>query len=127
MLYLLQIAISKVLTTLSLQIQNSWQLSLLELPPCCVPARNTATSSSNSFGLYTSTVLPDLPCTNAAFLPYPRLQTSYPPSAHSAFSSSAPSSPPHTPGCPSTSPASSNPLTISGFSNGMLVVPSQEH
>ena len=39
---------SKVLTTLPLQIQNSWQVSLLELPPCCVPTRNTVTPSSDS-------------------------------------------------------------------------------
>ena len=32
MLYFLQMGASKVLTTLPLQIQNSWQLSLLELP-----------------------------------------------------------------------------------------------
>ena len=33
MLYLLLMNLSKVLSTYSLQIQNSWQLSLLELPP----------------------------------------------------------------------------------------------
>ena len=74
MLYLLQMGPSKVLTTFPLQIQNSWQLSLLELPsPYCVPACNTVTSftvtciatfhcntvasPSDSSGLYTSTVL----------------------------------------------------------------------
>ena len=56
MLHLLQMGPSKVLTTFPLQIQNSWQLSLLELPPCCVPTRNTVTHSSNSSNLYASTV-----------------------------------------------------------------------
>ena len=37
MLHLLQMGPFKVLTTLLL-IQNSWQLPLMELPLCCVPA-----------------------------------------------------------------------------------------
>ena len=45
----------KVLTTFPLQIQNSWLLSLLELPPCLVPTRSTVTPSSDS-DMYTSTV-----------------------------------------------------------------------
>ena len=53
MLRLLQMGLSKVLTTFLIQIQSSWQLSLLELPLCC----NTVTPpSSNSSGMYTSTV-----------------------------------------------------------------------
>ena len=56
MLQLLQMGPFKVLTTLPLQIQNSRQLSLLELLPCCVPCRNTVTSSSDSSDMYTSTV-----------------------------------------------------------------------
>ena len=52
MLHLLQMGPSKVLTTFALQIQSSWQLSLLELPPC----RNTVTPSSVSSNMYTSTV-----------------------------------------------------------------------
>ena len=51
-LHWLQIGLSKVLTTFPFQIQSSWQLSLLELPPC----RNTVTPSSNSSDMYTSTV-----------------------------------------------------------------------
>ena len=51
-LHWLQIGLSKVLTTFPFQIQSSWQLSLLELPPC----RNTLTPSSNSSDMYTSTV-----------------------------------------------------------------------
>ena len=109
MLYLLQMGTSKVLTTLPLQIQNSWQLSLLELPPCCVPACNTVTSRPDSSGLYTSTVLPGFPSTNAALPPHSRLQTFYPPSAHSVSASSAPSPSPLTPGFPSTPSASSPP------------------
>ena len=52
MLHLLQMGPSKVLTTFPLQIQSSWQLSLLEMPPC----RNTVTHSSDSSDMYTSTV-----------------------------------------------------------------------
>ena len=52
MLHLLQMGPSKVLTTFPVQFQNSRQLSLLELTPC----RNTVTLSSNSSGMYTSTV-----------------------------------------------------------------------
>ena len=54
MLRLLQMGPSKVLTTFLNPIQSSWQLSLLELPPC----RNTVTLSSNSSDMYTSTVQP---------------------------------------------------------------------
>ena len=41
--------------------------------------------------MYTSTVQSGPPSTDAALLPHPRLQTSYPPSAHSISPSSAPS------------------------------------
>ena len=51
MMHLLQMGPSKVLTTFPLQIQNSWQLSVLKLPPC----PNTVTSSSDS-NTYTSSV-----------------------------------------------------------------------
>ena len=53
MLHLLQMGPSKVLTTFPLQFQSSRQLSLLELLP---PCRNTVTPSSDSSGMYTSTV-----------------------------------------------------------------------
>ena len=46
---------------------------------------------------------------NAALGPHPRLQTFYPFSAHFVSSPSAPSPPPHTPGCFSLPPASSFP------------------
>ena len=85
---------SKVLTIFPLQIQSSWQLSLLELPPC----HNTVTPFSDSSDMYTSTVQLGPLCGNAAFLPHPRLQTSYPPSSASPPSLS--------PGCPSGPPAS---------------------
>ena len=62
------------------------------------------------------------PSTDAALSPHSRLQTSYPPSAHSISPSSAPSSPSLVPGCPSTSPAFSPPITLSGFFNEMLEV-----
>ena len=49
----------------------------------CPPCRNTVTPpSSDSSGKYTSTVESGPPSANAALLPHPRLQTSYPPSAH---------------------------------------------
>ena len=102
MLYLLHMGPSKVLTTFPLQIQNSYQLSLLELPPCCVPTRSTVTSSSDTSDLYTSTVQSGPPSANAALPPYPCLQTSYLPSAHFVSSLSAPSPPPLAPGSPST-------------------------
>ena len=105
MLHLLQMGPSKVLTTFPLQIQNSSQLSLLELPPCCVSTRNTVTLSSDSSGMYTSTVQSSPASANAALSPHPRLQTSYPPSAVS--SPSAPYPPSLAPGYPSMPPASS--------------------
>ena len=56
-LHLLQMGPSKVLTTFPIQIQSSWQLSLLELPPC----RNNVTPSSDFYDMYTSTVQSDPP------------------------------------------------------------------
>ena len=107
-----------MLTTFSLQIQSSWQFSLLELPLY----RNTVTASLDSSDMYTSTVQSGPPSANAALLPHPRLQTSYPPSAHFI---SSPSAANHRllllavllrllPPLP--------PLTLSGFFNGMLEV-----
>ena len=51
-----------------------------------------------------------LPSANASLAPHPRLQTSYPFSALFVSSPSAPSPPPHAPGCFSLPPASSSPL-----------------
>ena len=116
MLHLLQMGPSKVLTTLSLQIQSSWQLSLSELPP--PPYHNTVTPSLDSSDMYTSTVQSGTPSTDAALLPQPHLQISYPSSAHSISPSSAPSPPSLAPGSPSTPPA----LTLSRLFNGMLEV-----
>ena len=64
MLYLLQMGPSKVLTTFPVQIQSSWQLSFLKLPPC----HNTVTLSSDSLGTYNSTVQSG-PSTDAALTP----------------------------------------------------------
>ena len=50
------------------------------------------------------------PSANASLAPHPRLQTSYPFSAHFASSPSAPAPPPHAPGCFSLPPASSSPF-----------------
>ena len=92
----------------------------MELPTCCVPTGNTVTPSSDSYDLNTSTVQSSPSSANAALPPHPCLQTSYPPSAHSVSSPSTPLPPSHAPGCPSTPPAASPPLTLSGFFNGML-------
>ena len=88
----------------------------------CLPCRNAVTLSSDSSDTYTSTVQSSPLSTNAALSPHPRLQTSYTPSAHSISSTSAPSPVSLAPGCPSMPPASSPPLTLSGFFNGMLEV-----
>ena len=107
MLHLLQMGPSKVLTTFLLQIQNSWQLSLLELAPCCVPTCNTVTPSSDSSDMYTFTVQSGPFSANAALPPHPCLQTSYPPPTQVVSSPSAPSPPSLAFGCPSMPPASS--------------------
>ena len=72
--------------------------------------------------MHTSNVQSGPASANAAFLPHPRLQTSYPHPAHCISSPSAPSPLSLGPGCPSAPPASSPPLTYSGFFNGMLEV-----
>ena len=75
----------------------------------CLPCRNTVTPSSDSSDTYTSTVQSGPSSTDAALSRHPRLQTSYPPSAHSISPSSAPSPPSLAPGHFSTPPASSPP------------------
>ena len=72
----------------------------------CPPYRITVTPSSDSSDMYTSTVQSSPTCANAALSPHPRLQTSYPPSAHSISSSSAPPLPSLVLGYPSTPPDS---------------------
>ena len=91
-------------------------------PPCCVPTRNTVTSSSDSSDLYTSTIQSGPASANAALSSHHRLQSSYPLSAHFASSPLPPSPPSLAPGCPSVPPASILPLTPSGFFNGILEV-----
>ena len=59
---------------------------------------------------------------NAALPLHPRFQTSYSLSAHFVSSPSVPSPLPHVSSCLSIPPASSSPLTPSGFFNGMLEV-----
>ena len=86
----------------------------------CLFCRITVTPSSDSSDMYTSTVQSSPTSANAALSPHPRLQTSYPPSAHSISFSSALSPPSLAPGHPSTPPFL--PLTLSGFFNGMLEV-----
>ena len=80
------------------------------------------TPSLDSSDTYTSTVESGPPSANAALSPHPRLQTSYPPFAHLISPSSALPLPSLAPGCTSAPPASSPPLTLSGFFNGMLEV-----
>ena len=111
MLHLLQMGPSDVLTTLPLQIQNSWELSLLQLPQLRTYS-NTVTSSSDSSDLYTSIVQSGHPSANAALPPHPRLQTFYPSSAHFVSSLSAPSPPPLASDWPSTSPVFSPPDSL---------------
>ena len=65
--------------------------------------------------MYTSSVQSSPLSANAALHFHPRLQTSYPPSAHFISSPSAPSPPSLTPGCPSTPPASSPPDSLRVF------------
>ena len=118
MLRLLQMGPSKVFTTFLIPIQSSWQLSLLELPPC----RITVTPSSDSSYMYTSTVQSSPASANAALLPHPRLQTSYPPICPFYIFSFCPSS--TVPCCWLFFCASClhSPPTLSGFFNGMLEV-----
>ena len=73
----------------------------------CSPCRNTVTPpSSDSSNTYTSTVESTPRSANAALLPHPRLQTSYPPSAHHISPSSALPPPSLAHGYTSTPPAS---------------------
>ena len=86
-------------------------------PPCGVPSffedptpTSTVTFSSDSSSRYTSTAQsgPSGPLLLMQHShPHPRLQTSHPFSAHFVSSPSAPSPPPHAPGCFSLPPASS--------------------
>ena len=77
----------------------------------CPPCRNTVTPpSSDSSGTYTSTVESSpTPSANAALLLHPRLQTSYPSSAHLISPSPALPPPSLAPGYTSAPPASSPP------------------
>ena len=122
MLHLLQMGPSKVLTTFLIPIQSSWQLSLLELPPC----RITVTPFSDSSDMYTSTVQSSPASANAALSPHPRLQTSYPPSAHSIFSPSAPPPPSFAFGFSSASTPPPDSLRVLQWNAGGLRVRSTE-
>ena len=76
----------------------------------CPPCRNTVTPpSSDSSGTYTSTVESGPSSANAALLPHPCLQTSYPPSSHLISPSPALPPPSLAPGYTSAPPASSPP------------------
>ena len=88
----------------------------------CPPCRITVTPSSDSSDMYTSTVQSSLASANPALSPHPRLQTSYPRSAYSISSPSAPPPPSLAHGFSPAPPASSLPLTLSGFFKGMLEV-----
>ena len=72
----------------------------------CTPCRTILTPSSDSSSIYTFTVQSSPASANAALSPHPHLQTSYPPSAHSISSPSAP--PPL-----SLAPGFSSPLSAS--------------
>ena len=122
MLHLLQMGPSKVLTTFLIPIQSSWQLSLLELPPC----RITVTPFSDSSDMYTSTVESSPASANAALSPHPCLQTSYPPSAHSIFSPSAPPPPSFASGFSSASTPPPDSLRVLQWNAGGLRARSTE-
>ena len=85
----------------------------------CPPCRITVTPSSDSSDMSTSTVQSSLASANAALSPHPRLQT-YPPSAYSISSPSAPT-PPSLVHSFSLAPPASIPPPDSLF-NGMLEV-----
>ena len=78
----------------------------------CLPCRITVTPSSNSSDMYTSTVESSPASANAALSPHPRLQTSYPPSAHIISSPSASPPPSLAPGFSSAPPASAPPDSL---------------
>ena len=88
----------------------------------CPPCRIAVTPSLDSSDMYTSTLQSNPAFANAALSPHPRLQTSYPPSAHFISSPSAPHRRPLPlafflrllPPLP--------PMTLSLFFNGMLEV-----
>ena len=88
----------------------------------CPPCRITVTPSPDSSDMYTSTVQSSPASANAALLHHPRLQTSYPPSAHYISSPSVPPPPSLAPDFSSVPPASTPPLALSRFFNGMLEV-----
>ena len=92
----------------------------------CLPCCNTMTSSSDT---HTSTVQSGPTSTDAALLHHPRLQTFYPPFAHSISPSSAPSPPSIAPGHFSMPPASSPPpdsLRVLQWNDGGLRARSTE-
>ena len=88
----------------------------------CLPCRNTVTPPSDFSDTYTSTVQSGPPSTDAALSHHLRLQTSYPPSAHSISPSSAPSPLPLLLVIFLRLLPPLLPLTLSGFFNGMLEV-----
>ena len=80
----------------------------LRIPPACIlPLLNLVRMALSA---------------NAALPHHLRFLTSYPPSPHFVSPTSAPSSPHHVFGCFPIPPASSSPLTRSGFFNGMTEV-----
>ena len=106
---------SKVLTTFPLQIQRSWHLLLLELPPCQI----TVTPSSDSSDMYT-------PLYNLA-LSLLTLLSLAPPSSPNLLSPICPFyifslCPLTIVPCSWLSFCLHSPLTLSGFFNGMLEV-----
>ena len=114
MLRLLQMGPSKVLTTFFIQIQSSWKLSLLELPPpcqitvtpptCILPRCNLAPPLLKLLfrpTLVSKPLIPICPLYIFSFCPPPP-----PPSLAPKF--------------PCAPPASTPSLTLSGFFNGML-------
>ena len=109
---------SKVITTFPLQIQSSWQLSLLELP---TPCRNTVTPSSDSSDMYISTIQSGPPLLMLYSRPTFVSKPLIPMCPFYIFSLCPITTVPcfWLPFCAS---CLLSPLTLSGFSNGMLEV-----
>ena len=91
----------------------------------CPPCRITVTPSSDC-DMYTSTVQSSPASANAALSPHPRLQASYPPSAHSISSPFAPPPPSLAPGFSSAPPAFTDSLRFLQWNTGGLRARSTE-
>ena len=118
MLHLLQMSPSKVLTTSPLQIQSSWQLSLLELLPCQITVTCITVPPCRHVYLHCAIWL--RLCQRCSLAP-PSSPNLLSPICPLYISFLCPPPPSFSPGFTSAPPVST-PLTLSGFFNGMLEV-----